>query len=228
MSQVVLCPHCQGHVVNEPRLGGQVVSCPHCQGQFTMPAIVSVVAKNLSPSSEPAFPIIKRSSSAGIYGSRYRQQWRVSPESEITKLWLGVVGSVVLFIGVFSPVISVPIIGNVNLFQNGSGIGIVVLALAGVSFVLTLMRVFSGLWFTGLASLAIMGITFFNLQIGISEAKYKMDAELQGNPFRGLADVAMLATQFQWGWAVLVVGAGLVVASAAIPNEQQRSRLRGR
>jgi hypothetical protein len=190
--------------------------------------MVSVVAVAPAQPSELAFPIIKQSPSTGMAGSRYRHQRGVSPDSSTAKLWLGIAGSVVLFVGVFSPIISFPIIGHVNLFQNGSGSGIVVLALAGVSFVLTLMRVFSGLWFTGLASLAIMGITFVNFQMGMAEAKSKMDADLQGNPFRGLADAAVLATQFQWGWALLVVGAGLVVASAAIPNEQQRSRLRGR
>lgn len=74
-----------------------------------------------------------------------------------------------------------------------------------------------------------MGMTFVNFNLVMAKAKSEMETELQGNPFRGLTDAAMLATQLQWGWALLVVGAGLVIASAAIPSEPSRrsSRLRG-
>jgi len=48
-----------------------------------------------------------------------------------------------------------------------------------------------------------------------------MESELAGNPFRGLADMAMQSVQLQWGWALLIVGAALVIASAAIKDEAQ-------
>ena len=35
-----------------------------------------------------------------------------------TKQLLGLIGSIVLFIGVFSPIISVPIMGNMNYFNK--------------------------------------------------------------------------------------------------------------
>ena len=38
-----------------------------------------------------------------------------------TKQILGLIGSIVLFIGVFTPIVSVPIMGNMNYFQNGKG-----------------------------------------------------------------------------------------------------------
>jgi hypothetical protein len=40
--------------------------------------------------------------------------------------------------------------------------------------------------------------------------KAQMDDQLTGNPFRGLADMAYNSIQMQWGWAVLLLGAGLV------------------
>ncbi len=229
MSQVVACPHCQGQVVNDPRLGSQLVSCPHCQGRFTMPAMVSVATDTPAQPSDIGLFIVKQSSSTSTARSRYRHQRGVPPESSTMKMWLGIVGSVVLFVGVFTPIISFPIVGNVNLFQNGNGVGVVVLALAGISLVLTLMKIYVGLWLTGLSSLAIMGMTFVNFHLVMAKAKSEMETELQGNPFRGLTDAAMLATQLQWGWALLVVGAGLVIASAAVPSEPSRrsSRLRG-
>ena len=134
----------------------------------------------------------------------------------------GLIGSIVLFIGVFTPIVSIPIMGNMNYFQNGRGDGIFILILAVVSLVLVLTKKYKGLWFTGLASLAVMIFTFVNFQMKISEMKSHMESELAGNPFRGLADMAMQSVQLQWGWALLIVGVGFLIASAAIKDEVEK------
>ena len=115
------------------------------------------------------------------------------------------------------PFVSVPIMGNINYFQ---GEGKIVLVLAVVSFVLVMVKKYKGLWFTGLGSLGIMLFTFINFQSIISKAKADIESELSGNIFfRGLADLAIQSFQLQWGWALLVLGAALVIASAAMKDE---------
>ncbi len=141
-----------------------------------------------------------------------------------TKQILGLIGSIVLFIGVFTPIVSVPIMGNMNYFQNGKGDGTLILILAVVSLVLVLTKKYKGLWFTGVGSLAVMAFTFINFQMKISDMKSQMESELAGNPFRGLADMAMQSVQLQWGWALLIVGAGLVIAGAAMKDESNENR----
>ena len=133
-----------------------------------------------------------------------------------TKQMLGLIGSIVLFVGVFAPIMSIPIIGNMNYFQNGKGDGTIILVLAVVSLILVLSKKFKGLWFTGLGSMTVMAFTFINFQMRMSDVKAQMNANLAGNPFRGLADMAMQSVQLQWGWALLIVGAALVISSAAI------------
>lgn len=132
------------------------------------------------------------------------------------KQMLGLIGSLILFVGVFTPIISLPIVGTMNYFQNGKGDGVIILALAIVSLILTLTKRYRGLWLTGIGSLAVMVFTFVNFQMRMSEMQAQMESQLSGNPFRGLADIAMQSVQIQWGWAVLIVGAGLVIAAAAI------------
>lgn len=129
---------------------------------------------------------------------------------------LGLCGSLVLFVGVFTPIVSVPVVGNVNYFQNGHGDGVIILVLAIISLLLTLSKKFGALWFTGLASLGLLLFTFLNLQTRISEMKTQMESGLAGNPFRGIADIAVQSIQIQWGWAVMLVGAGLVISAAAL------------
>ena len=135
------------------------------------------------------------------------------------KQLLGLIGSIVLFIGVFAPIVSIPIVGNMNYFQNGKGDGTIILVLAVISLILVLTMKYNGLWFTSIGSIGVMLFTFINFQSKISQVKADMDSELADNPFRGLAEMAMQSVQLQWGWALLVVGAALVIASAAIKEE---------
>jgi hypothetical protein len=59
---------------------------------------------------------------------------------------LGLAGSVALFIGVFTPIVSLPVVGNMNYFQNGRGDGVIVLVLAVVSLILVLIKRYRWLW----------------------------------------------------------------------------------
>ena len=135
------------------------------------------------------------------------------------KQLFGLIGSIVLFVGVFAPVVSVPIVGNMNYFQNGKGDGTIILIFAAISFVLALIKKYKGLWFTGLGSIGIMLFTFINFHYRMSQVKAKMEAELRSNPFRGLADMTLQSVQLQWGWALLIVGAVLIIASAAMKED---------
>lgn len=111
--------------------------------------------------------------------------------------------------------------GNMNYFQNGKGDGTIVLILAVISLILVLVKRYKGLWFTGFGSVGILSFTFINFQLKMSQIKADMNSKLAGNPFRGFADIAMGSVQLQWGWALLIIGAALVIASAAMKNETQ-------
>ena len=133
----------------------------------------------------------------------------------MSRLHLGVGGAILLTIGVFAPLIRLPIIGDINYFQNGQGDGVIILILAAASLVLTMAGRYKGLWFTGIASLALIGFTYVNLQSTVQEIRVEMERDLAGNPFAGLAELAMQSVQFQWAWALLVIGAVAILAAAA-------------
>jgi predicted small integral membrane protein len=123
---------------------------------------------------------------------------------------IALIGAGLLFIGAFMPIVSAPIIGSINYFQNGKGDGVIIVLLAISTAGLALAgRAQQVLW-TGLASVAMLAFTFFRFQSGLSEMKERVATDLADNPFRGLADMAVNSVQLQWGWAVLVLGAALV------------------
>lgn len=126
---------------------------------------------------------------------------------------LGLIGAAVLFVGVFMPILSVPIVGSVNYFQNGRGDGTIILVLALLALLLTATRSFRLLWIPGVLSLALLAFTFINIQAKLNDARDSMTRELADNPFRGLAEAMAGSVQLQWGWAVLVVGAVILIAA---------------
>jgi hypothetical protein len=110
---------------------------------------------------------------------------------------LGIFGSATLFIGVFMPIVKLPLVGELNYLHNGRGDGVFILILAVVSLALVLLRWYRELWITSLASAAILAYTFFNLQSKMGQIETQMATDLKDNPFRELAGLAVKSIQLQ-------------------------------
>jgi hypothetical protein len=135
---------------------------------------------------------------------------------------LGLAGAAILMIGVFMPIVSLPVVGTMTYFKNGEGDGTVILGLGAISLLLVLANRLRLLAVTGLLSLGILGYTFYSLQSRIAEMRANMERDLAGNPFAGLARGMMEGVQLQWGWALLVAGAGLVFGASVMRPTAQR------
>ena len=128
---------------------------------------------------------------------------------------LGLVGSIALVMGVFSPLISLPVVGNLNYFENGQGDAVVVLLVAVIALIATFRREYKYIGYLGVAALIVIAFTFVNVQLKMSAAREEMTSSLSGNPFDGLAEAMAGTIQLQWGWAVLGSGAILLAAAGA-------------
>ena len=127
---------------------------------------------------------------------------------------LALVGSIFLIIGVFVPIVRLPVVGSMNYIANGTGDGVIVLILAMVSLVCIFQKKYKTLYFTGFASLAMTVFTYVNLGSKLSEARAMLDRQLAGNPFKGLAQAAINTVQLEYGWFFLITGAVLLLISA--------------
>lgn len=132
---------------------------------------------------------------------------------------IGLGGCALLFIGVFLPIVSVPIMGGLNYFQNGRGDGTIVLILAVLSAVFFLQKKYLPVLFTGVGILAMLLFTFLGFYFRMGQMRAELERDLAGNPFAGLGQLAIQSVQMQWGWAVLVLGALVVMAAATWESE---------
>ena len=147
--------------------------------------------------------------------SNYGRSIGYQPSSNYqTKSVLGIIGSGCLIVGVFFPIIRLPIVGSLNYFKGGEGDGVFVLALGAIALLLTLCRAFTWLWLPGIASLGIMAFSLFNFFSLMDQAKRDLENELAGNPFRGIGEAMIGSVSLDWGWIILI-GGGLMVCIAA-------------
>jgi hypothetical protein len=122
---------------------------------------------------------------------------------------MGFGGIICLLIGLFSPIVSFGAI-SFTFFQQGSYEGILLLILAVVSAIFLAKQNFIWLWATATNAGLLVVLSFLGRLNAIQEAKSKLETEMAGNPFRGLADLAMQSVQLQWGWVFLIGGAVLL------------------
>jgi len=197
------CPHCEQSLEAPEDMLGQTIECPACNGSIQL------------PEPEPQRPAPKKKIVVRQHSLPSRQMpvsTSASPSSMPTEKFglrqiLGIVGAIVLFIGVFTPIVSIPFMGNMNYFQNGKGDGVIVIILAILSLVAVLIKKDVILFFSSLGCLGILTFTFVHFKIGM--IRMVANASSSDNMFAGLAQLATQSVQLQWGWALLVVGACL-------------------
>jgi hypothetical protein len=132
------------------------------------------------------------------------------------KQLLGMLGGALLIIGPFLPIVSAPIVGDITWFQNGKGDGTIIAILGLGTIILAAASKTRLLWITGGISLAMVVYAFYNFQTALSDMKRELSADLEGNPFGGLATAAANAVQIKWGLPVVLVGAIMAIAAAAL------------
>lgn len=121
------------------------------------------------------------------------------------------VSALVLALGCFMPLMSVPIVGSISATQLRFSDGYILLALAACAVWLAHMGKFKQVRWPGWAALVLVVVNFVVVLVRVQQMKGQVRADLQGNPFGGMAELLMQSVQLQWGWLPLVVGAlGLV------------------
>lgn len=129
---------------------------------------------------------------------------------------VGAVGAALLIIGVFCPLISVPIIGSMNYFHNGKGEGVIVLVIGAIALALALNRTYKAVRVAGIISLFVVAYSFYNVTAKLSQAQSDASQQLKGNQFQNIGEALMNSGQLQWGWGVLLLGAIILIVTPSL------------
>ncbi|HPR07460.1 MAG: hypothetical protein H6961_09360 [Chromatiaceae bacterium] len=136
------------------------------------------------------------------------------------KQLIGFVGAGCLVAGVFAPLISLPIVGELNYFGNGKGDGVFVLILAVTAFGLVAAHMYKAVLVTATISAGLIGYTFFQFVSRMSKVKGDLSASDPGSLAGSFSRIASESIQMQWGWGLLIVGVVMLVTSAAMEDPE--------
>ena len=129
----------------------------------------------------------------------------------LTNRNLVLAGAGALVVGLFCPIVTLPFVGSVNLFNGGTNfVALVLLGAAVLAAAMALNGRERDAFWPGAAAAAILIYLFIDLQFRLS-AIQQSAAELKDNPFGGVAQAAMATVQIQWGWLVLAAGVGVMI-----------------
>lgn len=133
------------------------------------------------------------------------------------KKFIVLVGVVALIAGVFLPVVTVPVVGSINLLQppgGGMGDGIFILGFAVLAGLLAILGQAKHALWPALAALGFVVYEFINLKGVIDEQA----AQIAATPGAAeLVDAVGGASSMNWvGWIVLGLGGLLAVVGSVL------------
>jgi len=133
---------------------------------------------------------------------------------------LGLFGGALLAAGAGAPLIHIPIFGSLSYLRHPAdftacSIGeIVILAAAGLSVVFALLKRPMLLWLTGTVALAQLVGTLVIFEHDAAAVVAKADQPNLVDPLMMWAGSALQHARFEWGIAVVAVGAVMLLAAA--------------
>ena len=112
-------------------------------------------------------------------------------------LYLGVLGSICISIGVFAPLISGPYGSSVNYFQWNKIESIIILFLVAISLGIILEKDYKLLLFTATIILGLNMYSFYHIRMSLNYTLSEIG---------GLSGIASGFIQYQWGWLAFGIG----------------------
>lgn len=127
-----------------------------------------------------------------------------------------IVGAVLLGAGVFLPLVKAPLIGTFTLIGPGEYHRAVMFVPGVIALVLALLGHTKHALWPGLVSLGAIGFGFYKVQESIDRFQDRIDLKFGDGALGKITGKASQLVELQIGWAVLVLGAVLIIAGGAL------------
>ncbi len=134
----------------------------------------------------------------------------------------GLIGSVLLIIGCFLPIVKLSFMGEMNYFQNGKGDGMFVVFFGLISLVLSLTNNCKYNIATGALSIGVLIFTYFGFQSRMEMIEEDMATKDLGM-FQSLADATIQTISIEYGFAIIALG-GIFALASGLVSEKKASQ----
>jgi len=139
---------------------------------------------------------------------------------------IGIIGSLLLILGVFIPLVKIPLVGGISFYDNSRLEAIIVIIIAVISVFLVVAKRYILLWVSGFALLAVVSVrgiqVIKKLYSARSTAEKILGEKLTAKITKKLTHVAIEHVDISWGLVFLIVGAVLIILCAILATRQRR------
>lgn len=143
---------------------------------------------------------------------------------------IGIIGSILLILGVFIPLVKIPLVGGISFYDNSKLEAIIVILIAVISIFLVVAKRYILLWFSGFALLAVVSVrgiqVIRKLYSARSTAEKILGEKLTAKLTKKLTNVAIEHVHISWGLIFLIVGAILIILCAFLATKGRHKPLR--
>lgn len=128
---------------------------------------------------------------------------------------LTLVGAAMLAVGVFMPVLDVPKRGTMSLMQV-EWAGVITLVLAAAAAAAALIGWTRHALWPGVGALGLLGYAYQRTNAEIARSRARLNEGIGEDPFAAVRDLAASNSRIEYGWAVLALGAALIVVGGLL------------
>lgn len=227
------CPSCARE---QPR---EYDECPFCG------AVVSKVAGRKAPEAERTYaPPVIESSAAKQIPARAPFEPPKRPQGSLVASLLGLSGCWLILLGPFLPIVQVPVIGGIGVFQIGglargaSALGLIYCAIALIGMSLVFGRRLKWLWVPGVLAAIVTIVSFASFghemeklkgvvaqfsKVAATGAAANIKLNLGGLPLSQWADHLDTVFSMAWGWLAFPIGIILLVITSIMAYNDNRA-----
>lgn len=133
-------------------------------------------------------------------------------------------GAGLLALGLFVPIVQLPMVGVVSVFAGGtSPIPYLLLAIAGLAAFMAFKEQSRDAFLPGISAGVVVVALFINLQIRLAGMRSQFEESIADNPFaQGMAGM-MDNVSLQWGWLLLIAGVGTIIYGAVQERKESEN-----
>lgn len=125
-------------------------------------------------------------------------------------------GGAAIVVGLFLPIVSVPILGGMSMFSYGGSLAaVIIMILAAGALFFSFNGFVERAFWPAVAAAGVIALSFAKLQFALAQMRAALTADMKDNPFAGMLQGALSnMIQVQWGWLVLAGGAAVLIYAA--------------
>jgi len=128
----------------------------------------------------------------------------------------GLLGAALLFSGLFSPIFTSPVKGQIDYFQYNSTEAGALLFLAALALTFSLIRRYHLLLMSGIAICGTLALAFIKFQLFVSDVAPRWMGKFADSPYEGINRLVKSSFALDWGWGLLLAGAVLVLVAGRV------------